>query len=363
MERRHYVNSLNPITMRSRLLSIITVAALATSVPEEAAAQDIHFSQFYETSILRNPGLIGLFNGDYKVSANYRNQWNSISHPFVTGQISVEGRIPVDDEIADFFSVGLLANYDKAGALDMKTMSVYPAVSYSKSLEDEHNSYISVGFTGGYLQRSFDPSKMTVNNQYVNGSFNPDNPTGENITDYTLTYWDLGAGVSFSSGGGENSITSYFFGASAYHFTKPKTSFYNNDLVHLEMRWNANAGVNHRINESIGFMAQLNYSSQGKYRELIGGGLVSWKRPSERQSDPLFIFYVGALYRLKDAVIPVVKLDYMRYSFGISYDVNVSGLKAATSLRGGYELSVVKTGLFADPKWQKSRTICPHFFY
>ena len=343
------------------IASLIVAASLA--IPTEAIAQDVHFSQFYETTVLRNPSLMGFFSGDYKVAGNYRNQWSSISNPFITGQLAFESRIPVSTEINDFFSVGLLANYDKAGSLDMKTFSIYPAISYSKSMEDEHNSFISVGFAGGYLQRSFDPTKITVNNQYQNGAFNPDNPTNENITDNKISYWDLGAGISFSSGGGQNNNTSYFAGASGYHFTKPKTSFYNNQLVHLEMKWNANAGINHRINESFGVMAQVNYMKQGRYTELIGGGLVSWKRATERQSDPLFIFYVGAFYRVNDAVIPVVKLDYMRYSFGLSYDVNVSGLKAASNLRGGYELSIVKTGLFSDPRWEKSRTICPHFFF
>ena len=44
-----------------------------------ASAQDVHFSQFYETSVLRNPALIGIYNGDYRFGLMYRNQWSSIS--------------------------------------------------------------------------------------------------------------------------------------------------------------------------------------------------------------------------------------------------------------------------------------------
>lgn len=326
-------------------------------------AQDIHFSQFYETSILRNPALCGVFSGDFKISANYRSQWNSISKPFVTGQLSFETRIPVSSESNDFFSVGLLGFYDKAGSIDLKTTSVYPAINYSKSLGDASNSYITVGFTGGYIQRSYDPSKMTVNNQYQNGTFNPDNPTGEPSSNAKLNYWDLGAGINFSSGGGENSDFSYFIGVSGYHFTKPQTSFYNNNLVRLEMKWNVSAGFNYRFNDTYGALAQLSYTSQGPYTEIIGGGMLNWKKSNERESDPVFVFYIGAFYRYNDAVIPVLKMDYMRYSFGFSYDVNVSPLKAASNLQGGYEISLVRTGLFKDPKWEKSRTACPHFFY
>lgn len=342
---------------------IIIASALIALTASKVKAQDIHFSQFYESTILRNPSLTGIFADDYKVSLQYRNQWNSISKPFVTGQLSFETKIPVNSESKDFFSAGVLAYYDKAGSIDMKTLSVYPSISFNKNLGDQNNSLISVGFTGGYLQRSFDPSKMTVDNQYQNGAFDPYSPTNENITTSKINYWDVGAGVSFSSGAGEYSQVSYFAGVSGYHFSKPQTSFYNNNLVRLEMRWNANAGLTYRFSEEWGLMMQGNYSVQGKYNEIIAGGLLNWKKPSAYKNEPLFIFYLGAFYRVNDAVIPVVKMDYMRYSFGFSYDMNVSSLKAATNMRGGYELSVVRTGVFNNPKWERGRTNCPHFFW
>ena len=38
-------------------------------------AQDLHFSQFYEAPLIRNPALAGLFDGDVNVQLVYRNQW------------------------------------------------------------------------------------------------------------------------------------------------------------------------------------------------------------------------------------------------------------------------------------------------
>ena len=130
-----------------------------------------------------------------------------------------------------------------------------------------------------------------------------------------------------------------------------------------EMNWSLNGGLTYRMSESYGLMLQANYVRQGTFTEIIAGGLLHWKSITERASDPLLVVYAGAFYRVNDAIIPVVKVDYMRYSFGFSYDVNVSELKAATNLRGGYELSLVKTGLFKDDRWQQSRTTCPHFFF
>lgn len=347
--------------MKIKLPIIFFIALLSSGI---SIAQDIHFSQFYETTVLRNPALCGVFTGDYKVSANYRNQWNSISKPFVTGQLSFEARIPVNGESEDFFSVGLLGLYDKAGSIDMKTTGIYPAVNFSKKLENIHNSYLTAGFTAGYVQRSYDPSKMTVNNQYINGSFDPNAPTNENGANPKINHFDLGAGLNYSSSLGENNDFTYFFGVAGYHFTKPNTSFYNSSLVNLSMKWNVNAGFNYRISEQYGFLMQGNYAIQGSYSELIIGGLGAWKKGGENElREPDFILYIGSFFRLNDAVIPVVKLDYKRYSFGLSYDVNVSKLKVASNLRGGMELTVVKTGLFNDPKWQRSRTSCPHYVW
>jgi type IX secretion system PorP/SprF family membrane protein len=346
--------------MKKSILSILAAGVLIAGGAWRSAAQDVHFSQFYESTILRNPALTGIFTGEYKVTAIYRNQWSSVSQPFQTALISAETRIPVSEDIHDFVSIGLVAYYDRAGSIDLKTMGVYPAINYNKSLEDDHNSFISVGFTGGYLQRSFDPTKMTFDNQYQGGSFNPDNPTGEQITDSKIHHWDLGAGISFSSSAGANNDLSYFVGVAGYHFLKPTVSFFHNSDIKLEMKWNVNAGINYKLSERYGLILHANYMKQGSYSETIGGGLLSWKN-SAVPEDNIFTLYAGAFYRINDALAPTVKLDYKTLSFGLSYDVNISKLKAASNLRGGYELTVVKTGLFKDPRWEKARTICPSF--
>lgn len=36
--------------------------------------QDLHFSQFYEAPLLRNPALAGLYEGDVRIQGVYRNQ-------------------------------------------------------------------------------------------------------------------------------------------------------------------------------------------------------------------------------------------------------------------------------------------------
>lgn len=342
------------MTMK-KLYSILVLLLLTIGAVQ---GQDVHFSQFYETSILRNPALTGIFTGDYKVGAIYRNQWSSISKPFQTALVSGEVKIPVN-EVGDFVSIGILAFYDKAGSIELKTLGAYPAVNYNKSLEDGHNSFLSVGFTGGYMQRTYDPTKMTFNNQYQNNTYNAANPSGERLSDPKINNWDLGAGISFSSTAGADDQLNYFVGIAGYHFTNPNQSFENNNTINLDMRWVGSAGLSTQLSDIYGLHMYANYTRQGSYQEIIAGGLISWNK-METRSEILFALYGGVFYRYADALVPTVKLKYKDYAIGVSYDLNVSKLKAATNLQGGLEISVFKTGFFrAD---DRGRTLCPMFW-
>jgi hypothetical protein len=58
-------------------------------------AQDIHFSQIFETPLLRNPALAGIFSGDVRMQSVYRSQWNSITDAYHTTSLNAEYKMPV----------------------------------------------------------------------------------------------------------------------------------------------------------------------------------------------------------------------------------------------------------------------------
>lgn len=344
--------------MRKIFTKIASLACLCVVSYETVQAQDIHFSQFYETAILRNPALTGIFTEDYKVGVQYRNQWSSIGKPFRTSQVSAEMRFAVGHS-SDYLSLGLLGFSDKAGTINFKTTALYPAINYNKSLEDNHSSYLSVGFTGGYVQRSIDLSKMTFNNQYQNGSYNPSLGSGEQMPSPKLTHLDLGAGVSFNSSFGQDNKNSYFIGLSGYHFTHPKQSFYDDGkMINLQTRWNLNGGLNLTFDDAWGIQLHGNYMLQGSYQEIIAGGLLRWSKFNNLNRRD-FAFSFGSFYRVNDAAIPTVRIEYKGQIFEASYDVNISTLKTISNLRGGFELSFFTTGFFNGGYDDKH--LCPRF--
>ncbi len=96
------------------------------------------------------------------------------------------------------------------------------------------------------------------------------------------------------------------------------------------------------------------------YQEVIGGGLISW-RSYDANTQTNFTLYAGCFYRLNDAIIPQLKLDYNNYSLTASYDVNNSGLKAASQGVGGFEFSLFVRGMFKKALDGTEHVKCPRF--
>src|SRR5688500_14821174 len=77
-------------------------------------AQDMHFSQFFEAPLLRNPALAGIFTGDLRVQGVYRTQWGSLTVPYRTGSFDLEYKKPIGRG-DDFITTGIQVLFDKAG--------------------------------------------------------------------------------------------------------------------------------------------------------------------------------------------------------------------------------------------------------
>ena len=142
--------------------------SISALVSQYATAQDVHFSQFFEAPMLRNPALAGIFAGDLRFQAVYRHQWASVAVPYKTGSFNLDYKMPIG-HANDFLTIGGQIVYDKAGSSNFKTTQILPCINYHKSLRDDKNQYLSLGFMGGYVQRSIDRSKVTTDNQFTGG--------------------------------------------------------------------------------------------------------------------------------------------------------------------------------------------------
>ncbi len=327
--------------MKKCLLFLSLMTALGMC--PKTQAQDIHFSQFYENATLRNPALVGIFSGDYKVSVNYRNQWSSFGAAFQTAMANGETRVLMSRNTGDYMSFGLSAFYDKAGSIDFSNTGAYGTLSYNKAFGDGQYSYLSIGLGAGYLQRSMNVAKMRFASQYKGGNYSASNPTGENIANTKVSHLDASGGISFNSSIGWN--VNYYLGAAAYHLSKPKKGYLADGILNLSTRWTVNGGLQAALRQNLGLVAEFNYQQQSPYQEVIGGALLRYllNRSGSDNIEKLKL-YLGCYYRLNDAVIPTVKIDYHNWSLTASYDVSIGSQRIYLGGMGGYEMTLMVRG-------------------
>lgn len=310
-------------------------------------AQDVHFSQFFEAPLWRNPSLAGIFKGDIRVQGVYRDQWNSVTDAYRTFSFNAEYKAPVGQG-SDFLTTGFQLLHDQAGTIGWGTSYLMPTINYHKSLSEYKNSYLSLGFMGGYVQHRFDVSKMTTNSSYDNGG----SGTGENFPGTQYGYFDGSVGMSYNGDLNKKNTHSLFLGAAYHHFTKPRQSFYRDPNIQMVPKWVFSGGMKFDINDYSLMTIQADYSSQGKHNEIIGGALYGYKLGDNPES-PELIIHGGAFVRWNDALIPVIKVEMGKTSFSVSYDANISLLKPSSYGRGGLELSLSWSGNNNNNRYRK----------
>ena len=311
-------------------------------------SQDIHFSQFFETPLLRNPALAGIFTGDIRLQMVYRDQWGSVTEGYRTGSLNGEYKLPIG-KADDFVTVGGQILFDRAGTAALTQTSILPVINYHKSLSNEHNRYLSLGFMGGVVNRSFDRSKIIT-----------DDPNGEPTVVSNYTYLDGSVGLSYNSNLSKDPEDNFYMGVAYHHFTKPKNSFFRDPTIELNPKWTGSAGFRFGVTEYSYVSIQADYSIQENYQETVFGGMYGLKIGPEVEN-PKYTIHGGAFIRWSDALIPVVKLDYAPFSFAFSYDVNISKLKPYSSGRGGFELSLSYIGFLDRNNSSLNAVRCPKY--
>ena len=334
-------------------------ASLIIIATQNVQSQDIHFSQFNEAPLLRNPALAGLFSGDLRLQSVFRTQWQSVTVPYQTTSLNGEYKLHIGNS-EDYMTVGAQVMLDRAGTIAMTATHILPAVNYHKSLSEERNMYLSLGFMGGMVQRKFDRSKLTTNSQFDGVNYNPGAADGENFDKSSYTYFDGTAGLSFNMQVTENADDNVFAGVALHHFNKPSNiGFYTNGKSTLTPKWVYSGGARMATSELSYVTFHADYSKQGASSETIGGIIYTYKLDNE--IDPKYLIHGGAFVRLKDAIIPVAKLEVRPLAISVSYDANISKLSAATRGRGGFELAISYQTFIERNSTSRNAVRCPRF--
>jgi len=317
----------------------------------KVSGQDIHFSQFYESPLLLNPACAGATNTDFRFVVNYKNQWKSVITPYKTTAIAFDSRVYINKKRkGNFIGYGFTLYNDKAGLSKLTTNQVSLDLNYH--LFFSRSSSLSVGVKSGLFQRSINTTELKWDAQFDGKNYDAALPTGESAVYQSFMKFDLAAGALYQYYNRANKFR-FEIGGSMAHITKPKISFYSKDPA-LNFKYIGHTGMTIKATDGIFFLPSALFALQGKHSEFTAGGNFRFMIGEQTKEKVILNTFTlissamqfGVFYRVKDAVIFTAAMDYKRnMTFGVSYDVNVSNLNAASKRRGGLEFSFILRGL------------------
>jgi len=337
----------------------IAIVILSVCFSLNALCQDIHFSQFYASPLTLNPAMTGNLNGNYRLTAIYRNQYATIPAPYNTFGVSGDMSILRNSLGGDHAGIGITAFNDVAGDGNLSNTSVFLSAAYHKGLDRFKRHNFSVGIQGGFTQRSLDFSKLYFGNQLGDEGFNPAlYPSYEPVEDQSFGYFDFNIGAMYT-GRLVEGISGYG-GVSFFHFAQPEESFLGTEN-RLASRLVLHGGGEVFFNNTFSISPSGIYMQQAGAKELTLGSAVSYHFLNAGQNGKRTSLFSGLWYRIPHEIIFVGGIDFKDIRFGLSYDLTISDLSNANAYQGGFEVSLAYIGSLFETKRKAPLMYCPRF--
>lgn len=295
-------------------------------------AQDLHYSQFFNSPLNLSPSMTGYFNGEARYHLNYRNQWANVPVDYVSATVGADFKIKRQDN-GNYIGSGVMLNYDMAGDLNLSLTEINLFLSYSMKISER--SRISPAINLSFAQRRFDPDGVRTGNQWDGAAYNPSIPA-EDLGADNRSYFDFGAGFNYRW---QKVHRSYFdLGVAAYHIIMPGESFNSESTQSAPrpIRYSAYGLFNFPLSNRLDILFNGVYSRQEEYQEKVVNSLLKLYMGS-RQS---MAFYLGGGYRIDDAWYPMVAIEVGRVYGAFTYDFTISDFKEINDGRGGPEISL-----------------------
>jgi type IX secretion system PorP/SprF family membrane protein len=343
-------------------IGIVLLLLLAFQV-STVKAQDPHFSQFNAAPLQINPAMAGIYEGQFRVGFNHRDQWGSVLGPvpFKTTAVNFDFRVYAFKQ--DYFSIGLSLLSDQAGEARYGMTQGHFTTSFMKKIFGgrgaRFDQYLVAGAQFGFGQQGINWNTLQFARQFDGQAFDPNLPNGEFTADQSQMYGDLNAGLMWYGLFGKN--RSAYGGVAFHHVNRPNISFYGTSSDAIYLKYTLHGGGEVPINRGLTFMPSAMIQRQGPSFQTVAGGTL---RFSTREWDE-FAMRVGSHVRVagsetgavSDAIILSTGIEWHDWMIGFSFDTNVSSLSAVSGGRGAFELALT----YINPPARRKGLFCPRF--
>lgn len=322
-------------------------------------AQDLHFSQWFNAPLIINPANTGFIpDADYRIGANYRNQWSSImSVPYKTMSIWGDAQLFRNRIETGWVGLGGVILHDVAGSGALTSTKIYGSIAYHQEISEAH--LLSLGFNVGWSNKRINTADLKFPDQFDGKFFDKALPTSVYLDNPSLSYLDFQVGLNYAYFPSDKLYVNA--GVSGMHINRARESFFAADSTgsddRIPIRYNLFANTSYKLSDELIINGMAYYSRQANASEIVAGGNLQYNLSGDGESQ-----LIGGLYmRPGDAIIPMVGFQWKNIKLIFSYDVTTSSLKQYNNGRGAFEFALLRNGFYDDYNGDRRQSFCPTF--
>lgn len=305
------------------------------------SAQSVHFTQFQMAPHLLNPALTGNFVGTMRIGLLYRNQWANFMNSYSTPTFYLDGPVGISFSKKDWLGAGGVVLTDRAGAGNLSTGGFLFSGVYHKGFGKKAQNVISLGLQYGLMTRRLrNPQGLIFYDALEAGpgqqSIDLPNIETDNVRNNRFV---IGLTYTYKY----DQVDRLQFGLSVTNFTRRSgsISFHQSGTGYfLRPHFIGFASFDRKITDKFILRPFAQFQFTDRFFELVTLGNVGYVINKEDN----IVAFAGMGYRLGDAGLINVGMDYKTLRVGIAYDFGISGLGFANSFELGitYLIQIVK---------------------
>ncbi|MFN8285906.1 MAG: PorP/SprF family type IX secretion system membrane protein [Chitinophagales bacterium] len=340
--------------MKLRLYSVLVVILSVMAVN----AQDIHFSQFYAAPLTLNPALTGNFNGFYRISGIYRNQYPGLTQSapaFSTPSVSADLSLLRDKIKRGSLGVGLVFVNDQQNGKTFMFNHILASVAYNMAFDPKGRFQLGVGLQGGIMTTKIDDSKLKWAEGY--------NPDGTYNNSYSLEAINARPGIKGAFNAGIFLKSEFYTGMRVYagyalnNITRFKENYVGtNGGYHHPFRHTVHGGFEFDVKDKAVIIPGVLYQNMASASEVnfgVTGGIHVVRDPAKRAT--LFLGLWNRLNTGNYTIIPKVGFAWKGFSAGFAYDAHLTQQRKDYKNIGGafpqaFEITLSYVGNLFVPK-------------
>ena len=338
-------------------ISNIYILLIGLFAAQGTYAQDLHFSQFFNSPLTTNPANTGFIpDADYRLGASYRNQYSNImSAPYKTFSVFGDAQVFRNRLENGWLGIGAVILRDEAGSGSLTSTKAYGSIAYHQMLGN--SSLLTAGFNLGWANKRIDQSKLKFPDQFDGNFFDNSLPTSVVLINNNVSYFDVQAGMNYAYFPTDDVYINA--GYSIHHVNRPKETFFEDEgnNSRLAMRHIGFLNALLKANENVILNPNAYYTTQAKSSELVLGLNVAYNLSGDGSKQ----FIGGLYYRVGDAVVPMIGFELNNVRFTFSYDATISSLHHFNNYLGASEFNIIKKGFYSEYNGDRRQSLCPSF--